>query len=434
MLLVSNMHRMNNNGSNQNKNNSNYQNREDQNDDDPHGRHRRSVSYDAADTLNQLCATSGTDASDLKPEAAASQAQQASAASIQLSSKEYQWLALLHNRPSVHDTGGMEEWMTNIIDISERTAAVAAAAAAASAQARQQQQQPPAPAPAAPHPNLLALAQTITVANNAEANAMEKSRAAATGLKYANDQEADIMGNSPGAASMLAQLGGGAPGNNMTPAQMNASMFSRQPQQAHHSNARPAPMSAAALAAAHANGTGRTMFPTSKPQYPSKPSNDNTMASFKEKLLASEAAVDSGDETSTTSNRQSNSRLDDNPETLADYVAKKAAAAIARAGVAKQMANGDFCGNNNNSSTNLTRNSSNNFITAADSFDDDSQRSQSSSVATRPTIRRRRSVQNARQLMGLIKLSGMTENHYDDMFASDGEGSIKKGNSEGGGV
>jgi hypothetical protein len=37
-----------------------------------------------------------------------------------------------------------------------------------------------------------AVEKEVGVANNAEANAMEKSRAAATGLKCANDQEADI--------------------------------------------------------------------------------------------------------------------------------------------------------------------------------------------------------------------------------------------------
>ena len=136
------------------------------------------------------------------------------------------------------------------------------------------------------------------------------------------------------------------------------------------------------------------------------------------------AAAASGDDSMNATNQRC--ALDDNPETLADYVAKKAAAAIARAGVAKQMT---FCGNN--SSSNLSRNGSSNSVTGA-TDDDDSQKSQTSSVATRPNIRRRRSVQDARQLMGLIKLSGMNENHFDDMFASDGEGSIKRGSNDGG--
>lgn len=44
------------------------------------------------------------------------------------------------------------------------------------------------------------------------------------------------------------------------------------------------------------------------------------------------------------------------------------------------------------------------------------EQSQQSSVTTRPGQRRRRSVQDARKLMGLIKLSGLKEDHFDDMF------------------
>jgi len=44
------------------------------------------------------------------------------------------------------------------------------------------------------------------------------------------------------------------------------------------------------------------------------------------------------------------------------------------------------------------------------------EQSQQSSVTTRPGQQRRRSVQDARKLMGLIKLSGLKEDHFDDMF------------------
>jgi hypothetical protein len=42
--------------------------------------------------------------------------------------------------------------------------------------------------------------------------------------------------------------------------------------------------------------------------------------------------------------------------------------------------------------------------------------SQTSSVATRQTVRRRQSVQDARKLMGLIKLSGLKEKDFDEIF------------------
>lgn len=442
MLLASNMHRMGGNQQQQqqhggNNGNIDYGRSGQNNDEEQHGRHRRSVSYDAADTLNQLCATSAT-SEDLKPEASSNSLHgnglghpgappQEKSPSISLSPKEYQWLALLHNRPSVHDTGGMEQWMTNIIDISERNAAAAAAAAASASQSTlppssseahktvsvaqalttNKPEAYPAPSPGA-HPDLLALAQTITVAHNAEAQAMEKARAAAAAAaadpasampSYESENNPSPTANSLDRSSMLSDGGNTTthdqPQNELTPAELNASMFTRH---VAPPAAAPGPTSAAALAALPAADRAN-MFRASGPA--TKPHPSKTLT-FKDKLLASEAAADSGDDSSAT-------KLNDDrtPDTLADYVAKKAAAAIARAGAAKQMT--DFCSGSSTSHSNAKE-------SETDINDDDSQRSQTSSVATRPNIRRRRSVQDARQLMGLIKLSGLNENDYDDIF------------------
>lgn len=84
------------------------------------------------------------------------------------------------------------------------------------------------------------------------------------------------------------------------------------------------------------------------------------------------------------------------PQTLADYTSRK-----------KQVAA---------RAARLLNSSDNKETAEAAPAPEEDDQSHSSSVLTRPQIRRRRSVQNARELMGLIKLSGMKENDFDEIF------------------
>jgi hypothetical protein len=49
--------------------------------------------------------------------------------SMQLSPREFQWLALLHNRPSVEDASAMAEWMDRVMQVSDNSASLPAVTA-----------------------------------------------------------------------------------------------------------------------------------------------------------------------------------------------------------------------------------------------------------------------------------------------------------------
>jgi hypothetical protein len=374
---------------------------------DSDAKHRRSVSYDAADTLNQLSAPRKPAASDKMSVKNRGESSQLAARSMKLTPQEFQWLALFHSRPSVHDTQGMEKWMTSIIDVSESASAPAPPATARPLSAPA----PSAPGPpetSAPNPSLalngVGMAHALPESKNEPSSKTPVASVPSVSLLVSKNQPSSqtaaasapsvsalSVGN-PSAEATLPIATCDTAGANPVGGQLNASPLALTKTTSE----------SCTLGAASLFKDDSAMLPPALPKnnsFEMKAPDENgyttkVFSRFKEAPLNDTFPVDSIEKQRTTaadSTRPSYNPLDDNdrPKTLADYVAKRRAAAAFASG-GKPAETKEF-----------------------EVVEDESQ---ASSVATRPGIRRRQSVQDARQLMGLIKLAGLDENELDELF------------------
>lgn len=344
---------------------------------DRDSKHRRSVSYDAADTLNQLCAARKPVDSD-KMTAKISLdiknvADETKEVSVKLSPQELQWLSLFHNRPSVHDTKGMEKWMTNIIDVSESAANTQTKqilnespflASLESRHPRQEQTEP--------------MKEAITTQTAATASldlALSADNASVKTSPLApHEQQFQLQIPCANGANSC-----GGKSSTMPPVSTKDT---------HESSV---------LGIVSASKVDHMMLPPSLPK--------DHLVDVKSPMFQDcvDSFTGSTDKDPFKEGKQGHAVVNSlslpfnapdrnaRPQTLADFAAKRVAEAASHVAVGDSLKPKEL-----------------------DAVDEE--QSQASSVITHPALRRRRSVQDARQLMGLIKLSSLNEKEFDDIF------------------
>jgi hypothetical protein len=341
---------------------------------DRDGKHRRSVSYDAADTLNQLCAArkpAANDKTTLKNGVEVTKvADDMKAVSVKLSPQELEWLSLFHNRPSVHNTKGMEKWMTNIIDVSEAATNVQTKETGhdstflASLEKSYPRQEKPETTKGA------VSTQTTATASLDVASSEENASVKTTPLPP-HRQQMHIPGDTVGTNPC---------------GRMSRAMLHESTGDANESSV---------LGVVSASKVDHMMLPPRLPKdhpaelkSPMFPNCEDNLTGLSDKdPLKNQLHIVANSLPSPFNAPDRNVR----PQSLADFAAKRVAAAASHPTVSDSVRHKE--------------------LEAVDE-----EQSQASSVITHPTLRRRRSVQDARQLLGLIKLSSLNEKEFDDIF------------------
>jgi hypothetical protein len=347
---------------------------EDDETEDRDAKHRRSVSYDAADTLNQLCAARKpvayekmTAKNGLEVTKVADETKDVS---VKLSPQELQWLSLFHNRPSVHDTKGMEKWMTSIIDVSE---------SAANTQNKQTSDEPQFLASLETRPRRQEtdnMKEAATTQTAAPASLDVASSADNSSLKTSSmpPHQEQFQLQIPCATSANACGGTSSAMPRASTKETNESSV---------------------LGIASTAKVNHMMLPPSLPKDHMFELKSRTFPDCEDNLDGSATGDPLTRQLDTVVNSlPSPFNAPDGttrPQSLADYAARRVADASSHPAISDSAKPKE-----------------------GDAVDED--QSQASSVITHPALRRRRSIQDARQLMGLIKLSSLNEKEFDDIF------------------
>ena len=334
---------------------------------------KRSISYDAAETLNRL-ARKKNEHKEKLPGATVRQEAIPSSVSMTLTPQEYQWLALLHMRPSIHDCEAMEKWMANVIEVSDKGTTMIRNPITAGLQFV---------SPSISSKNISDLSKSFIRNMNATRSLLRASSQAGTGETEKNPPNvtvAERLHEQP--AKALDE-----PSSTATELRIDLESFQK-------GDTKIISMSDNSEVHGIDNADESLIFPPPMARIP-KP-RESTTTNTDIHLSAHDRHEEKIEEESQITHKSGDSRLAEmysDDEALAEFLIQKAAvsaqSSLERAAEARAS------------------------VGAVAPGEDESQ---TSSVATRQTVRRRRSVQDARKLMGLIKLSGLKEKDFDEMF------------------